>query len=488
MRSRARRGGLPLPPGPLGIPWLGNVIGLDVAQPWVTYTKYGEKYGGLVYTKLLGQDLIVINDEEVAIELLERRSAIYSGRPVIATNELFGMDFNTGLLQYGPHWKFHRKLFHTALRAEAAQSYDQLQMSKARQFVRSLAKSPERFEEHLKTLSASIIMAITYGYDAQPEEDPFVEKVEQLIGMFLTALTPERAALIGAIPFLAHIPSWMPGGRYKLRANECRELAQKVLSEPYEFVKQKRAEGTAKKSMVSDLLDAEHSSKEVSEYDMEKEIMAVATTVFLGGAETTYSSVYTFLLAMILYPDVQRKAQDEIDQVVGHDRLPDFADRPNLPYIEGVLRETLRWHHSTPVALPHATTDSDVYKGYYIPKGALLLVNLWAMTHNPRQFASPELFMPERYLDSPGHVAEKPFSHPFGFGRRICPGRYVADGSVWATIVSVLATFRIVNAKDGNGESIEVKEEFLSGLAVRPKPFRCGFEKRWNGVETILGD
>lgn len=101
-----------------------------------------------MYTKLLGQDLIVINDEEVAIELLERRSAIYSGRLSIRR---FGMDFNTGLLQYGPHWKFHRKLFQTALRAEAAQSYDQLQMSKARQFVHSLAESPERFEEHLKT-------------------------------------------------------------------------------------------------------------------------------------------------------------------------------------------------------------------------------------------------------------------------------------------------------------------------------------------------
>lgn len=110
------------------------------------------------------------------------------------------------------------------------------------------------------------------------------------------------------------------------------------------------------------------------------------------------------------------------------------------------------------------------------------------MTRDPDRFALPELFMPERYIDSPGCTAEKPFAHPFGFGRRICPGRYVADGSVWASIVTILATLRVVHAKDEKGETIEVKEEFSSGLAVRPKPFKCQFEKRWSDVDFLLND
>jgi len=96
--------------------------------------------------------------------------------------------------------------------------------------------------------------------------------------------------------------------------------------------------------------------------------------------------------------------------------------------------------------------------------------------------------MPERYFDSPGHPAEKPFSHPFGFGRRVCPGRYVADASIWAGIVSLLATYRIVHAKDERGRVVEVKEEFDTGLSVCPKSFRCRFEKRWDGVGALLSD
>lgn len=102
-----------------------------------------------------------------------------------------------------------------------------------------------------------------------------------------------------------------------------------------------------------------------------------------------------FFLAMTVYPSVQRKAQEELDRVIGPDRLPGFQDRENLPYINAVVKEVLRWHPVAPLALPHMTTEDDIYEGYLIPKGALLLPNVWYLTFTPRflVYSNPLFFM-----------------------------------------------------------------------------------------------
>jgi cytochrome P450 len=91
----------------------------------------------------------------------------------------------------------------------------------------------------------------------------------------------------------------------------------------------------------------------------------------------TVASIQAFLLAMSLYPDVQAKAQAEIDRVVGPRRLPTFSDRENLPYIDAIVKETVRWHTVAPVAVPHKADEDDVFHGYFIPKGAILIANSW---------------------------------------------------------------------------------------------------------------
>lgn len=85
----------------------------------------------------------------------------------------------------------------------------------------------------------------------------------------------------------------------------------------------------------------------------------------------------TFFYAMVNFPSVQRKAQEEIDQIIGNDRLPGFDDRPSLPYVEALYREVLRWHPVFPAGVPHYSTEADYYKGYYIPKGTMVIPNTW---------------------------------------------------------------------------------------------------------------
>ena len=129
----------------------------------------------------------------------------------------------------------------------------------------------------------------------------------------------------------------------------------------------------------------------------------------------------TFFLAMSLHTDVQKKAQAELDAVVGRDRLPDLGDREKLPYMNAIFKEILRWRPIGPSGLPHAAIDDDEYGGYFVPKGAIMLPNIWSMNMDPDVFDHPETFDPQRYVDDPNLPL-----HTFGFGRRSVPSLLLA--------------------------------------------------------------
>ncbi|KAG6328499.1 hypothetical protein ID866_10590, partial [Astraeus odoratus] len=255
----------------------------------------------------------------------------------------------------------------------------------------------------------------------------------------------------------SYIPSWLPGGRYKQHAKECRILARQVLNDPVQYVKDSMAFGLARKSLVCDLL--RNQVGRGTSYDREEAIKGVAASSFLAGAETTFSTLLVFILAMVLFPEVQTKAQEEIDHVIGRQRLPDFNDRENMPYVEAVVLETLRWYPVIPLGVPHMTTEDDVFDGMYIPKGATVMINVWHLTQS-------------------GKIVEDTSSPVFGLGRRICPGRHVADQSIWAAIVSILATLQIGKEKDEHDNEIDVVPEFTTGAGQHPKRFPCSVKPR----------
>ncbi|KAG9315351.1 cytochrome P450 [Chiua virens] len=390
------------------------------------------------------------------------------------------MDFNSGLLPYGNKWRRHRKMFNTGLNKESARQYQSVAITKARQLVENILDDPKGYADHCKTFAIATIMAVTYAYEVAPKNDPFVSKIEYFMDLFMMALTPERAALFLAFPFLGHVPSWFPGGGYKKRAAECRGLAEEVLTGPFEYVKENMAAGTAEESLVRDLLETRDGQAD------EENVKAVAASAFLGGAETSDSTLRVFLLAMVLHPEVQVKVWEEIDRVVGRDRLPDFDDRPHLPFVEAVYLETFRWRPVVPSALPHMTATSDEYEGMHIPKDAIVLLNIWAIVHDESQFDEPMAFKPERHLTSDGTLAERSGQPSFGFGRRVCPGRHVADQNVWAAVVTLLATMRISKARDESGNEIDLNVEFTSGIASAPRPFACCISPRSSHAEELI--
>ncbi|KIJ11979.1 hypothetical protein PAXINDRAFT_101436 [Paxillus involutus ATCC 200175] len=478
---RRKRSSLPLPPGPPSLPIVGNVRGINIAAPWLTYTDWGKLYGDLVYSSFFNQEIILINSEKVARALLDRRSNLYSDRPELPTNLLFGLDFNTVFMHYGDRWRLQRRLFHQAFRSDAAPKYRPMQQRKSHQLLLDILQEPHRSFDHVHTYSSSIIMAALYDYETEPKNDPMVEVVGKALKLAVEELRPEVAALFSVFPSLLWLPWWIPGMGIQKKAAQSREWVRGWVEDPFNYVTERMREGKAGPSMVSDALHRVRNSHSDQHLQAIKETSA---TAFGAASETTASLLQVFILVMVLFPEVQKKAQSEIDSVVGTSRLPTWADRSSLKYVDAVLRETFRWHPILPLSMPHATSDSDIYEGYYIPKGATIMPNVWAMAHNEEKYPKPFEFIPERFLDADVNLNDDVIGFAFGFGRRICVGRHVADASLWYAVSGMLALFNFSKAKDRDGKTIDFEPQWSSGIAIHPLPFPFEVTPRRLEVDT----
>ncbi|KAJ7671572.1 cytochrome P450 [Mycena polygramma] len=459
---------LPFPPGPKPSFIIGNLRDLPREQQWITFTEWGKQYGDIVHASAFGDHLIILNSLKAATDLLEKRARIYSDRPSIAMLPLMGWDFSFGLMPYGEKWRQYRRLFHQHFRQDAAVAYRPIQLRKIHDSLGSLLNTPEDFSAHMKSLAAAIIMSTIYGYDIAPTHDRFVDLVDTTLVELGEAMFPGGFA-VNTFPFLRHLPSWLPGCSFQRYAKDVSKLVDEMKDAPFDFVKQNMRDGVDNLSMVARLLDQHDGSKE-----QESVIKETAATLD------------AFIMSIALNPDVAQKAQKELDAVTGQSRLPSFEDRSDLPYCQAVYREVLRKWPAVPLGVPHANIQDDIYEGYFIPKGTAVISNIWAMGRDESVYPNSEEFNPERFLNADGQFQEVDDVLAFGFGRRICPGRYTADASVWAAIVSILASFDIAKAKDAAGKEIEIKPAFSDKLVCHARPFRCSITPRSNIAKRLI--
>ncbi|KAH7401090.1 cytochrome P450 [Phaeosphaeria sp. MPI-PUGE-AT-0046c] len=470
LRRRAhKRGGLSLPPGPKGFPFLGNVNDMpkgDVLEchHWL---KHKYLYGSISSVTVLGQTFIIINDPDIAVELLRDRSSNYSSRPgQIFSGEMIGWRHATAMSPYTSTWKIHRK---------------NVQEAESIHLLLNLLESPDKLFDHIRKEAGSVILKMTYGYTTELHgNDPFVDLAAETMVQFAEATVPGRW-MVDILPFLKYLPPWVPGMGSKQTANKMAIQLKQCTNQPYEFVKQQMREGRHTPSFLSQCIEDVGTAAE-----MEFIYKWAALSLYLGGADTTVSSLMTFFLAMTLFPEVQGKAAEELNSIIGSDRLPISTDRDQLPYIEAVMKETHRWHLVLPMCLPHTSIAEDTCRGYRIPKGAILLPNNWHFTHDPETYPDPMVFKPERHLDTPDHDSEPdPHKYVFGYGRRICPGRHVADNALFITIAQCLTVFDIRKTTE-NGRVVEPKLEFEPGTITHPVPFRCSITAKSKAHEELV--
>ena len=176
---------------------------------------------------------------------------------------------------------------------------------------------------------------------------------------------------------------------------------------------------------------------------------------------------------MIAFPEVQRRAQAELDTVVGRDRLPTFDDAPRLPYVRAIIEEVLRWRPSLPLGLAHATTEDDWYEGMFIPKGTICIPNTWHCNHDRTVFGEDaDEFRPERHLNERGELLSGSLETvqaghvTFGFGRRVCVGKHLANDTLFISTARILWAARLEGTRDENGKEVPLDTDTFVDTSV----------------------
>ncbi|EGN98514.1 hypothetical protein SERLA73DRAFT_169465 [Serpula lacrymans var. lacrymans S7.3] len=472
----------PLPPGPKGLPLLGNALDMPKESPWLTLAKWGEKYGDISSVKIFGQHMIIVNSASAAFDMMDNKGLVYSDRPQLTVaGDIVGWNQCMVLLQYGDDFREQRKhLYRTIGSRSSMQKYENLMEGNSQRFLRNVLRDPSRVGHHVRTTAGSNILRISHGYEAQNVDDPFLKVADKAMHYY-SVTTAAGAFFVDIMPILRYLPDWFPGTQFKTIGKNGHESLAEMTTKTHEYVKEQMKAGTALHSFTSELLeDREVSAKE------EHLIKWSALTLYAGGSDTTVAAIHSFFLAMTLFPDVQKKAQAEIDSVIGTNRLPTIADRQDLPYINAMVLEVLRWHVLGPLGVAHASSEDDVYNGFFIPKGSIIVPNIWKMLHDPEVYKNPEEFNPDRFIASEGKPAETdPRGTCFGFGRRICPGIVLAELSIFISCAMVSAVFEISKCVE-NGVSITPEIGQTSGTISHPKPFKCAITVRSEKALSLI--
>ncbi|KAJ6570091.1 cytochrome P450 [Mycena vulgaris] len=479
---------LPLPPGPRKLPLVGNLFSMPSHSEWETYWKWSqESNSDIIHLNAAGTSIVVISSVEAAKDLLDKRSVIYSDRPrSTMLNELVGADFMFAFQKYGDTWRTHRRLFHQDFQPIAAKLFRPQELQAAHQLIRRILDTPDDFAQHFLHVMGAIIMSIAYGLDVKPSDDPYLNAAHAAIRAISAAGIHGRF-LVDNLPALKYIPNWFPGAEFKRKAAEWNGMVKKMMDIPFTDAKRAWVEGVARPSFTTNRLRALYENE--GEAVQEQDIKEVAGTLYAGGTDSTSATLLGFVRAMLENPDAQRKAQKEIDSVVSPGQLPDFTDEAALPYVTAVLKEILRWWTIAPIGVPHFIAVEDIYRGYRIPAGSVVIANSWAMLHDETVYPDPHLFKPERFLiDGQLNPAIRDPEAAFGFGRRACPGRHMARDTLWIMVASMLAVFDIAKAVDQDGQPIEPPPGHISELVVTPLPFKCSITPRSKeATELILG-
>ncbi|KAF8525604.1 cytochrome P450 [Hysterangium stoloniferum] len=473
------------PPGPNPSWMVGHTFQVPQTRTWRYFDGLAKTFGPIVKLTLAGDDIVVLTDAKDAGELLGRRSHNYSSRKQLTyAGKHLSHNKRLILLPYGPLLKTQRQAFYQMLQPRVVDGYQPMQLLESSKLLFDSLTAPDKTFLNTKRFSASLVFTLTYGRRFSPDNAELKE-VLGILDNFIENCYPGRH-LVDTFPTLdsAWVPNFIATWRNKAREQHDREI--KFYLRLLHDVKSRMDAGEHLESFAARLWE------DSDKHGLDLESMAyVAGTAFEAGTGTTSGTLLFFFMAMILHPGALKKAQNEIDTALGSEEgPPTFEHFQSLPYCAALCKEVFRWIPVAPGGFPHLSDQDDNYKGYDIKAGTMVIPNIWSMHHDPSVFHDHAMFKPERFLKADGNLQMNDLAeghYAFGFGRRACPGQYLAIRSVWIAIVQLMWGFHITHALDKDGKPIPIDTEAVtSAISIEPEQFEMRITPRSDLHVTII--
>ncbi|MED6158012.1 hypothetical protein PIB30_028832 [Stylosanthes scabra] len=442
-KRKQNESSLPLPPGPKAVPIIGHLHLLS-STPHQDFYKFSTQYGPIIHLYLGSSPCVVVSTAEAAKEFLKTHETSFSDRPAqtVAVESLtYGFkDFL--FAPYGPYWKFMKKLcMSELLGGKMLHQLLHVRQQETNRFLSVLVKKGVAGEAvdlggQLMTLSNNIVSRMIMGQTSCGEGESDEEEVRKLV-----ADTAELTGKFNVSDFLWFLKGLDILG-FKKKLKEIRVRFDALLNRAIEEHQHERRKN--KDEGARDILDAllDISEDETADIKLDTEnIKAFIMDILVAGTDTTAVTMEWAMAELMKNPGVMEKAHQELDAVVGKKRIVEESDIPNLPYIQAIVKETLRLHPAGPLIFRQSSKTAMV-KGYEIPAKTRLFINVWAIGRDPKHWENPLEFTPKRFIEKQVDVRGQQYELiPFGSGRRMCPGTSLALQVAHVTLAAMLQCF-----------------------------------------------
>ncbi|XP_006974087.1 cytochrome P450 2J4-like isoform X1 [Peromyscus maniculatus bairdii] len=452
------------PPGPRRLPFLGNIFQIDFKQPHLAVQQLVKKYGNVISLDVGIMSSVIISSLPLIKEAFTHLDENFISRPKFPMQKHI-FNENGLIFSRGQTWKEQRRFALMTLRnfGLGKKSLEQRIQEESRHLVEAIGEEGgQPFDPHFKINNAvsNIICSITFGERFEYHDSQF----QELLRLLDEAMYLGSSLMVQFYNIFPGIMKHLPGQHQTAIATW-----EKLKSYVSDRVDNHRKDWNPDEPR--DFIDA--FLKEMTKYPdkattsfNEESLICSTLDLFLAGTETTSTTLRWALLYMALFPEVQEKVQAEIDRVIGQEKQPSLADRNSMPYTTAVVHEVLRMGNIIPLNVPREVTVDTTLAGFHLPKGTLVQTNLTALHMDPKEWATPDIFNPEHFLEN-GQFKKRESFLPFSMGKRACPGEQLARSELFIFFTALVQKFTF---KPPVKEKLSLK--FRMGITLSPVSHR----------------
>ncbi|XP_021743799.1 cytochrome P450 83B1-like [Chenopodium quinoa] len=466
------------PPGPKGIPFIGNLHHLDTSKPHVYLAELAKTYGPILSLRFGHVPVVAVHSAKLAKEVLQTQDLNFCSRPPLVSMQR--LSYNGLDMAFAPYNEYQREIRKISIvhllsskRVESFAPIRQEEVSRVMKKISSLSSASKivNLSELLMGFSASNICRIAFGKRYEDDEGLSRSKFHSMLN--------EAEAMFTSFFFSDYFPiiGWLD----KVTGKFSRlEKIFKEMDAFYEEIINDHLDPNKPKSEREDIIDILlRLRKHHPSYQLTLDhIKAILMNIFVAGADTSVVMVVWAMTELIKHPESMNKVQEELRNAIQNTNCINKCNFKELKYFQAVMKETFRLHPAAPLLVAREAIQKTKIEGYDILPGTLVHVNAWAIGRDPESWIDPEKFMPERFLESTISFKGCDFELiPFGAGRRICPGLHLGVANVELVLANLLHSFDWELPSGVKKEDIDT--DVLPGIAMHKKNPLCLVAKKY---------